>query len=73
MIRPATPEDATEIVDIYNHYILHSHATFEVTPIDPAEMVKRMEKVQHVFHLPWLVLEDQNQIVGYVSNVFLEQ
>lgn len=66
MIRQAKPDDAPSIVNIYNHYILHTHATFEISPIDSSEMVKRMEKVQHEFNLPWLVLEDQNQIVGYV-------
>lgn len=65
MIRSAKTEDAIAIVEIYNHYILHSHATFEISPIDSAEMVKRMEKIQHEFNLPWLVLEDQNQVVGY--------
>ena len=65
MIRPATPKDAESIVAIYNYYILNSHATFEITPIDPEEMVNRIEKVQEEFKLPWLVMEVENEIIGY--------
>ncbi|WP_425389589.1 N-acetyltransferase family protein [Ekhidna sp.] len=65
MIRQATSNDAKAIVDIYNHYILHSHATFELDPITGVEMQARIIKVQTEFNLPWLVLEDQNQIIGY--------
>ena len=65
MIRSAKTEDAKAIVDIYNHYILHSHATFEIDPITADEMEQRISKVQTEFNLPWLVLEDHNQIVGY--------
>lgn len=65
MIRQATSSDAKAIVDIYNHYIIHSHATFEIEPITQNEMQTRISKVQTEFNLPWLVLEDHNQIVGY--------
>ena len=60
MIRSAKTEDAKAIVDIYNHYILHSHATFEIDPITADEMEQRISKVQTEFNLPWLVLEDHN-------------
>lgn len=65
MIRSTVPEDAQSIVDIYNYYILNSHATFEITTIDSEEMAKRIKKVQEDFNLPWLVMEVENQIVGY--------
>lgn len=65
MIRPVTSDDATAIVAIYNHYILTSHATFELEEIDENEMISRIKKVQEDFQLPWLVSEVQGQIVGY--------
>ena len=36
VVRPARPEDAAPIGDIYNHYILHSHATYQTEPHDAA-------------------------------------
>ncbi|WP_421763643.1 GNAT family N-acetyltransferase [Ekhidna sp.] len=65
MIRFAKSEDAQSIVAIYNHYILHSHATFELTEIDTDEMISRIHKVQKEFNLPWLVMEIDKEIVGY--------
>ncbi|MEQ8906945.1 N-acetyltransferase family protein [Ekhidna sp.] len=65
MIRSAKPEDASSITDIYNHYIIHSHSTFEIDPIDSNEMVSRIDRVQNEFQLPWLVMEVENKIVGY--------
>ncbi|NQZ74749.1 MAG: GNAT family N-acetyltransferase, partial [Ekhidna sp.] len=65
MIRTATTEDASSIVEIYNHYIEHSAATFELEPIDAAEMSRRIKRVQEEFMLPWLVMEIDHQIVGY--------
>ncbi|SNS42727.1 phosphinothricin acetyltransferase [Ekhidna lutea] len=65
MIRDATNKDAAAIAKIYNHYILHSHSTFEIGPIDENEMISRIERVQNEFHLPWLVLEEDGIILGY--------
>lgn len=65
MIRSAESDDVKAIVDIYNHYILHSHATFELEEIDANEMVDRITKVQDQFGLPWLVMEVDKTIVGY--------
>ncbi|MEO9869836.1 N-acetyltransferase family protein [Ekhidna sp.] len=65
MIRSAEPKDSSEIVEIYNHFILHTHATFELEPITANEMTLRIEKVQQEFLLPWIVLEIEGQVVGY--------
>ncbi len=64
-IRAATAEDSPSIATVYNHYILHSHSTFEVNPIDSEEMGKRIEKVQREYNLPWLVIEVDDQLIGY--------
>jgi len=35
-IRPATVDDLPSITEIQNHYILHTHITFDVRPHNPA-------------------------------------
>lgn len=65
MIRPASPSDTKAICEIYNHYILHSHATFETARIDEFEMNKRVQRVQKELNLPWNVLEVSGETVGY--------
>ncbi|HTK38251.1 MAG TPA: GNAT family N-acetyltransferase [Pyrinomonadaceae bacterium] len=63
-IRPAILTDASQIAEIYNHYILTSHCTFEISPIDPAEMGPRIsDSLDHGF--PFLVAELESNIVGY--------
>ena len=65
MIRPATPKDADWLAETYNHYILHSHSTFETRPIGVDEMQRRVAHVQKELNLPWNVLEVENKMVGY--------
>jgi len=36
-IRPVTLDDAEQIAEIYNHYVLTSTITFEEEPVSPAE------------------------------------
>lgn len=62
MIRKAKREDAAAIAEIYNHYIQHSIATFELEPVSAEEMYERIEDVQ--LDHEWLVYEDQI-VLGY--------
>jgi phosphinothricin acetyltransferase len=68
MIRLATPLDSPSLALIYNLYVFHSHATFEETPISPNEMAMRIESVL-ADQLPWLVLEENDQILGFARAV----
>lgn len=63
-IRAAASSDASAVVAIYNHYVAETVITFEEQPIDAGEMARRIEDVQSV-SLPWLVAEENGQIVGY--------
>ncbi|MGA0200559.1 MAG: GNAT family N-acetyltransferase, partial [Prochlorotrichaceae cyanobacterium] len=65
-IRPATVEDAAQICQIYNPYILNTTITFEEHPLTPSDMGDRLHQVKAA-GLPWLVLEDvdQNVLKGY--------
>lgn len=67
-IRPARREDLGALVDIYNHYVEHTHVTFDTTPFS----IESRE--------PWLaqfdgdryrclVAADGDSVVGYASSV----
>lgn len=63
-IRPVRPEDASQIADIYNHYIATSHATFEVEPISSGEILCRINAETDSGY-PFLVCLAAGEIVGY--------
>ncbi|MHB1146176.1 MAG: arsinothricin resistance N-acetyltransferase ArsN1 family B [Lutibacter sp.] len=63
MIRSVTLEDAREIAEIYNHYILNSCVTFEELAVSTDEMRGRIDATHSKF--PWLVFEKENEISGY--------
>lgn len=63
MIREATFSDAKAITDIYNYYILNTAITFELEPVTPQEVLKRMEKYKEVG--PYLVCEESDEVIGY--------
>src|SRR4029079_8420991 len=63
-IRPVELSDADAIAEIYNYYILSSHCTFEISPIESDEMRSRIAGLRkHDF--PFLVGAVGNDVVGY--------
>lgn len=63
MIRSVTLEDAREIAEIYNYYVLNSCVTFEELEFSAEEMRGRIEATNLKF--PWLVFEKDSEILGY--------
>lgn len=63
MIRAATIQDATQISDIYNHYIKQTTITFEEQPVASEEMEQRITDVLQ--DLPWLVWEECGNIRAF--------
>ncbi|MFL6719001.1 MAG: arsinothricin resistance N-acetyltransferase ArsN1 family B [Burkholderiaceae bacterium] len=63
MIRVATVADAPAICQIYNHFVLHSTATFEEVAIDADEMTRRIDAI--LPRLPFLVAEIDGALAGY--------
>jgi len=63
MVREAGKSDAKAIAEIYNYYILNTIITFELDPISPQEITKRMEKHKEVG--PYLVCEENGEVIGY--------
>lgn len=62
-IRAVRVEDAFEIKDIYNYYILNSVVTFEESPVSVEEIKSRIQSI--IINFPWIVYEVDNQILGY--------
>jgi L-amino acid N-acyltransferase YncA len=63
MLRQCTPSDAARVCDIYNYYVRETVITFEESPVLEAEMAQRISSI--TAHLPWLVWETDQEIVGY--------
>lgn len=63
-IKAAAPSDAAAIAAIYNHYVLHSIATFEEEPLADEQMQTRIEATFQN-QLPYLVAISGEEIVGY--------
>lgn len=63
MLRSATPDDAAQIAEIYNHYVLSTTISFEEQPVAADEMRTRIATVTAT--LPWLVIERAGRVVGY--------
>lgn len=63
-IRAAASSDSSVVAAIYNHYVAETVITFEEEPIQAGEMARRIQDVRSA-SLPWLVAEENGQVVGY--------
>src|SRR5262245_54996759 len=63
MIRNCNSSDASQVCEIYNHYVQLTVITFEEVPVAEHEMAQRINEVTE--HLPWFVWEQSGSIVGY--------
>lgn len=62
-IRLVRPEDHGALLGIYQPYIESTAITFEYETPSRAEFAQRVREV--VDRLPWLVCEDEKQVIGY--------
>ncbi len=65
MIRAVTLLDAEALTAIYNPFIRTSSATFEETEITVDEMRKRIQSIHFEKKYPFLVFEEDGEILGY--------
>lgn len=63
VIRPATPDDAEALSEIYAPYVTDTAITFEYIAPDKAEFEKRIEKTLERY--PYIVAEKGGIIAGY--------
>jgi L-amino acid N-acyltransferase YncA len=64
IIRAAAASDMDAIAQIYAHHVNHGTATFETEPPDSSEIGRRWTGVI-ASGLPWLVADDDGDVVGY--------
>lgn len=64
MIRLFTENDVEAVAKIYNYYILNSVVTFEEELVSSSDILSRFKR-DNESELPWLVAEDEGEIVGY--------
>ena len=62
-IRPVIFNDASQIAEIYNYYILNSHSTFETEEIAADDMQNRIGYLNKNY--PFLVAEENERVLGY--------
>jgi phosphinothricin acetyltransferase len=63
MLRQCTPQDASAICGIYNHYVRETVITFEEAPVSEADMAQRIADISS--KLPWYVWVEDGSVVGY--------
>jgi L-amino acid N-acyltransferase YncA len=64
-IRPAIASDLGVIIDIYNHYVLHSTCTYQEEPETIESRQYWFQRHDHAH--PIIVAELENQVVGWGS------
>lgn len=62
-IRKVEILDAEQIAEIYNYYVLNSHATFEIEAVGVDEIENRIHEISAKY--PYFVLVEENEILGY--------
>lgn len=62
-IRDVADSDASDIAAIYNHYILHSTATFDTQCVSPDEMGGLIRSLKEKF--PFLVASAEGAVVAF--------
>jgi phosphinothricin acetyltransferase len=68
-VRAAVGDDLPAIVDLYNHYVEHSPATFEVDRVSVADRRAWFEQHRAVGpHRLLVALDDENGVLGWASS-----
>ena len=63
MIRQVRIEDAQQLVDIYNYYVLNTVVTFDDVPFPVDSFIEKIESIYKTY--PFFVFEEDNKILGY--------
>lgn len=69
MIRTVRIEDAQQIVDIYNYYVMNSIVTLDLVPFSVPDFEEKIQTISSDF--PFIVFEEKSEIMGYAyANTF---
>jgi phosphinothricin acetyltransferase len=67
-IRPGTEADLPRLTEIYNHYVLHSAATFDLEPLTVEQRRASFERFRRDGPHRLLVAECGGAVVGYADS-----
>lgn len=74
IIRPAHLIDLPQITQIYNHYVVNTAYTFDLTPFDPSERELWFRKYERSGPHRLLVATKGEDVIGYASSgIFREK
>uniref|UniRef100_UPI004047F5F1 GNAT family N-acetyltransferase n=1 Tax=Mariniflexile sp. TaxID=1979402 RepID=UPI004047F5F1 len=69
MMRLVIVEDAQQIVDIYNYYVMNSIVTLDLVPFSVKDFEEKIKTISNDF--PFIVYEVNNEVWGYAyANTF---
>jgi phosphinothricin acetyltransferase len=68
LIRPAEPRDFPAVLTIYNHYIVHSHVTFDVRPFELSEREAWFAQFADTGRSRMFVADDDAGLAGYACS-----
>lgn len=63
MIRPVKIDDAQELLEIYNYYVINTTANFDIEPLSLEAFTKKLNHI--IPNYPYIVYEENNEILGY--------
>jgi phosphinothricin acetyltransferase len=66
-VRPATADDLPRLVEIYNHYVLHTPVTFDIEPVTLEQRVVWFKQFDRTGRHRLLVAEDAGAVMGYAG------
>lgn len=66
-IRPAQPSDLPRLTDIYNHYVIHAPATFDLEPRTLEQHAEWLAQFGETGRHRLLVGEEDGLVVGYAG------
>ncbi len=68
IIRPSRAEDTAALRDIYNHYIEHSHATFDLQPKSISERQAWLDQFNTPQHQCLSAISSDGTLLGYACS-----
>lgn len=63
MIRPVKISDTEKLLDIYNYYVEHTVATFDLELLSLDTFTDKIKSI--ILNYPFIVYEEDNEILGY--------
>jgi len=67
-VRPGRPADLARLTEIYNHYVVHSHATFDLEPFTVEQRRAWFDRYALAGPHRLLVGEVDGSVVGYATS-----